>query len=287
MAAGKKPDSSAEYGGTGGGIGPNRLPPPGHGNGSLTIFSFHKGGRQWKSYKPYAATVPSPIAGIDVYVDQGKIVKIRGTAGHPYNHGNICSKGLTAGELMTSPNRVKHPLKRAGERGEDKWTQITWDEALDEIAGKLKGLRDAYAARVREPYPRHRTGLGRQSHVPPALHECFRIGKLRVPGLLLQVSPGGNHRHHPGRRTRPGHRKHKVPAALGIQSGRHLAAELLEPNQRGTQPRCQTGCYRFPVFPFGEQGGSACSDPAGNRRGAGSGPGTYHHQGKPARHRLC
>jgi formate dehydrogenase (coenzyme F420) alpha subunit len=84
--------------------------------------------------------------GVDVYVDEGKITKIRGTKGHPYNHGNICAKGLAAGEVITNPNRVLYPMKRAGKRGEDKWTRISWDDALDEIAEKLKDLRDKYGS---------------------------------------------------------------------------------------------------------------------------------------------
>ena len=36
-----------------------------------------------------------------------------------------------------NPKRLLHPLKRAGERGEGKWEEISWDQALDEIAAKL------------------------------------------------------------------------------------------------------------------------------------------------------
>jgi anaerobic selenocysteine-containing dehydrogenase len=42
--------------------------------------------------------------------------------------------------------RLKYPLKRAGKRGEDKWTRISWDEALDEIAGRLSELKSSYGA---------------------------------------------------------------------------------------------------------------------------------------------
>ena len=39
---------------------------------------------------------------------------------------------------------MNHPLKRAGERGEDKWEQISWDQALDEIAERLQAIKDEY-----------------------------------------------------------------------------------------------------------------------------------------------
>ncbi len=42
------------------------------------------------------------------------------------------------------PKRMNHPLKRAGERGEDKWEQISWDQALDEIAERLQAIKDEY-----------------------------------------------------------------------------------------------------------------------------------------------
>jgi len=80
--------------------------------------------------------------GIDVYVDNGQIVKIKGTDGYPYNNGNICPKGISSAHLITDPNRVKHPLKRIGERGDDKWAEISWEEALDTIAAKINQIRD-------------------------------------------------------------------------------------------------------------------------------------------------
>jgi anaerobic selenocysteine-containing dehydrogenase len=47
-------------------------------------------------------------------------------------------------EIFTHPDRLKYPMKRAGERGEDKWERITWDEALDTIAKKLLELKEKY-----------------------------------------------------------------------------------------------------------------------------------------------
>jgi anaerobic selenocysteine-containing dehydrogenase len=43
-------------------------------------------------------------------------------------------------------DRLNYPLKRVGEKGENKWQQITWDEALDEITAKLQALKDKYGA---------------------------------------------------------------------------------------------------------------------------------------------
>ena len=47
---------------------------------------------------------------------------------------------------LYSSDQVLHPLKRRGERGENKWEQISWDQALDEIAAKLADLKTRYGA---------------------------------------------------------------------------------------------------------------------------------------------
>ena len=49
-------------------------------------------------------------------------------------------------ERFYHPDRLNYPLKRVGEKGENKWQKITWDEALDEIAAKLQALRGQYGA---------------------------------------------------------------------------------------------------------------------------------------------
>lgn len=40
-------------------------------------------------------------------------------------------------EVNTHPDRIKYPLMRVGNRGEGKWRKVTWDEMLDQIAGKI------------------------------------------------------------------------------------------------------------------------------------------------------
>ncbi|MCX6013444.1 MAG: molybdopterin-dependent oxidoreductase [Chloroflexi bacterium] len=57
-----------------------------------------------------------------------------------------CPKLRAAAEMMYHPMRVKYPLKRAGEKGEGKWQTLTWEQAFDEIAGKIRQLKDQYGA---------------------------------------------------------------------------------------------------------------------------------------------
>ena len=82
--------------------------------------------------------------GMDVYVEDGKIVGIKGTENHPYSHGFLCAKGLAAGELVNSPLRLTKPLRRFGQRGEGKWEEITWDAAVDDIAERLLRVKEQY-----------------------------------------------------------------------------------------------------------------------------------------------
>ncbi|MBW1688639.1 MAG: molybdopterin-dependent oxidoreductase, partial [Deltaproteobacteria bacterium] len=48
-----------------------------------------------------------------------------------------CQKGAGCSDMMLSPSRLTHPLRRVGARGEGRWKRISWDEALDEIAAAL------------------------------------------------------------------------------------------------------------------------------------------------------
>ena len=60
------------------------------------------------------------------------------------NCATVCIKGATIPDVMYHPNRLLYPLKRSGARGEGKWQRITWDEAINTIASKLKEIKEKY-----------------------------------------------------------------------------------------------------------------------------------------------
>ncbi len=68
--------------------------------------------------------------GIDVHLRDRKIRYIEGNRDHPVNHGVLCAKGSAGIMQHYSPARLKKPLLRTGERGEGKFREIEWDEAL-------------------------------------------------------------------------------------------------------------------------------------------------------------
>jgi anaerobic selenocysteine-containing dehydrogenase len=84
--------------------------------------------------------------GVLVHVDNGRVIKVEGDPESPLNEGVLCPKGLASLEYLYHPDRLKRPLKRSGERGEGKWVPISWDEALDTIAGELDKARVKYGA---------------------------------------------------------------------------------------------------------------------------------------------
>ena len=82
--------------------------------------------------------------GVNMYIENGKIMKVEGMPEFPSNHGTLCPKGIATPEVVYAKDRILHPLKRAGKRGEGKWERISWDEALDTIAEKLKQIKETY-----------------------------------------------------------------------------------------------------------------------------------------------
>ena len=80
--------------------------------------------------------------GILVRMVNGQPVEVKGDPDAPYNKGMLCVKGQASLEALFHPDRLKHPLKRVGERGEGKWQEVSWDEALSFAAGQLNEAKN-------------------------------------------------------------------------------------------------------------------------------------------------
>jgi thiosulfate reductase/polysulfide reductase chain A len=79
--------------------------------------------------------------GIVGEVLDGRLEKILGNPKHPNNQGKLCSRGHAGINTVYDPDRLLQPMKRSGGRGEGKWTRITWEQALDEMANRLGALK--------------------------------------------------------------------------------------------------------------------------------------------------
>ena len=78
--------------------------------------------------------------GLLAYVDKetGKVRKFEGNPAHPGSRGRNCAKGPATINQMYDPERILHPMRRVGERGSGKWEQVSWEEALQDIAGRMR-----------------------------------------------------------------------------------------------------------------------------------------------------
>ena len=81
--------------------------------------------------------------GLLAYVDKetNEVRKFEGNPVHPGSRGRNCAKGPATHNQINDPDRILYPLKRTGARGEGKWEQISWDQALDEIGEKMRTSR--------------------------------------------------------------------------------------------------------------------------------------------------
>ncbi len=85
-------------------------------------------------------------AGVRATVENGKVIKLEGEPDHPLNRGWLCERSKGFIEHLYHEDRLNYPVKRAGERGEGKWQKITWEQGLDEVAEKLKQVKEEYGA---------------------------------------------------------------------------------------------------------------------------------------------
>ena len=90
--------------------------------------------------------------GLLVGVEDGRVVSVKGDPEHPFTRGAICVKVNHYPERVYSPLRVLHPLKRVGAKGEGKFEQITWDQALDEIVRKYRQIISESGGEAILPY---------------------------------------------------------------------------------------------------------------------------------------
>ena len=78
--------------------------------------------------------------GIVVRTREHKANKIEGNPLHPVNRGALCARGQAGLEVLYNPDRINGPMKRAGERGEGKWQEISWEDGIKTLADKLREI---------------------------------------------------------------------------------------------------------------------------------------------------
>jgi len=90
--------------------------------------------------------------GVLAHVKDGRVTKIVGNPAHPLSRGRLCPRGTGGTGLLYDPDRLQKPLIRKGKRGEQKFVEATWDEALDVVAENMAKIRDKYGAEAMALY---------------------------------------------------------------------------------------------------------------------------------------
>ena len=102
--------------------------------------------------------------GVLITVDDGKATKIQGDPEHPVTRGFLCAKVAKYLDRVYSPDRVLYPMRRAGPKGpgrtnasvpkqaQEVWQRISWDEALDEITSRFRGISAGFGSEAILPY---------------------------------------------------------------------------------------------------------------------------------------
>jgi anaerobic selenocysteine-containing dehydrogenase len=85
-------------------------------------------------------------------VEDGRVTRCDGDPDHPFTRGGLCHKVHRYAERVHSPLRVLHPLRRVGAKGQGRFVRISWDEALDEVAHRLKGIVAEYGGEAILPF---------------------------------------------------------------------------------------------------------------------------------------
>lgn len=119
--------------------------------------------------------------GLKVRSRDGKAFKIDGNPDHPNNWGVVCAKGNAGIAQVFDPDRLQYPQLRVGERGENKWARISWEEAYERIAENFNRIRAEHGAQAlvlighgtwEKPYHRLMHALGTPNTTSPVFGLC-------------------------------------------------------------------------------------------------------------------
>ena len=130
------------------------------------------------------------------HVRDGKLWKFEGNPLDPMSHGRLCPRGTGAVGTHYDPDRLQKPLIRRGERGKEEWTAVTWDEAMNHVADKMKKIAAEHGPESIALW-KHGSGSRFFEHVMRA-YGCINKGALsfaqcrgaRDVGYLLTYGTG-------------------------------------------------------------------------------------------------
>jgi len=139
-----------------------------------------------------------------VTIDNGHATKLRGDPAHPVTRGFLCGKVAQYLEREYSPQRLLYPQRRLGRKGEGRFERISWDEALDTIADRLRAIAGEFGPEAILPYSYagtmgllhgsgmdrrffHRLGASRLDRT--ICSEAGKVGLLQALGVRYGTEP--------------------------------------------------------------------------------------------------
>lgn len=96
-----------------------------------------------EAWKLSICTLCPSGCGLRVRTIGARAVGIQGNPLHPVNHGGLCPRGVAGLQVLYHPDRLRAPLKSNGGRGSGRWEEISWEQAIEEFASRLRKLRDS------------------------------------------------------------------------------------------------------------------------------------------------
>jgi anaerobic selenocysteine-containing dehydrogenase len=116
---------------------------------------------------------------LSVTTSGGRVVSLDGSRLNPVTGGFICAKVRKFGERVTSPLRIMHPAVRTGPKGKAAFSRVTWDEAIELVAGRLREARDTWGGESILPfYYGGSNGLVTQDATDARLFRRLRASRL-------------------------------------------------------------------------------------------------------------
>ena len=124
-----------------------KFPPPDKWNNWTEYEATNWARREKRTYDivPTTCFNCESACGLLAYVDKSNndIRKFEGNPYHPGSRGRNCAKGPATINQIKDTDRILYPMKRVGKRGEGKWERVSWEEALDDISGRIsKALKE-------------------------------------------------------------------------------------------------------------------------------------------------
>ena len=179
-----------------------------------------------------------------VTVEDGKAVKLRPRRDHPFTQGSLCVKVNSYLDHTAHPDRLLHPMRRVGPKGSGDLEQITWDEALEEIADRLRAAIERHGAETIWPYAGTGTVGFVQGVIGAGKRLFHHLGASRHAATICSVSGHVGMKYTMGSACGmdPEDLRHSNLILLWgtntLTSNQHLRPFIAEARERGAQVWC-------------------------------------------------